>query len=835
MEIYFDEPRLKLTFLGRFLVRLTTYASYGFLTAAVLILLIFFHQEQPRLFWLGVLLSLFLIDRVSHFREADYVLKEAQGDQRVNLAHFLTPFGYSDLEYAYDKSRMVGGDFYLYLFRNLLGHKDVQGALVRLEINVEEVSRKTDLVLKKSIGSRFVKTELLRKVEDLMAEAYKEAQSIEEIFIQPRNILIVAIGQSRDLKSICDIFNLNAFDFREALLFSRHKSSFAGLTKAPAALGGFAYRHHRWQKQRIMNRAWTSRPTPTLDRYGLDLTALARTEQIGFLIGHQNEYRQLVDILSRPAKPNVLLLGETGSGKETLVAHLAFRVIKDDVPAMLFDRRLVELEISSLVAGASSEELSGRVKKIIDEVIAAGNIILYIPDIDNLVKTSGQAFLSAADMLLPEIKAGSFPVIGATYPREYKQHIESQSDFAGSFQVIRVEEISEADATRILILESLILEKQFKMFITFDAVRQSVSLAKKFFRNKLLPSSAEDLLKEALIEAGNRKEKVLKGQLVMEVVERQTKIPIQRAGEEEVQKLLALEEIIHRRLINQEEAVKSVSRSLREYRSGLSRRGGPIATFLFVGPTGVGKTELSKILTKVQFGAEELMVRFDMSEYQDKQSIFRFIGSPDGQTSGMLTEAIKNRPYGLVLLDEFEKAHPDILNLFLQVFDDGRLTDNLGQTVDFQNTVIIATSNAHSNFIKEETEKGTPVLKVAEELKKKLSDYFRPELLNRFSDIIVFRGLNLKEIGAVARLQLNELAKTLKENQGMDLIFSQEAIERIAELGYDPVFGARPLRKAISENIRSVLADKILRKEISRGSVIKALWENNNFEFKIEN
>ncbi|MBI2591169.1 MAG: ATP-dependent Clp protease ATP-binding subunit [Candidatus Brennerbacteria bacterium] len=826
-KFYFKEPRLNFTVFGRFLVRLIISAVYGFLAVGTFSLLLFYFKERGQLFWAGVLLFLFLADRFFDYKKADYFLRRSRGNSG-NLANFLSPAAYNIIEHAYERALIAGGSFHLYIMQDLLGQKDTREAFIRLDIQIKEIAQKLDERLKKTLEKREQKEEILGKIEILVFAAYEEAVQNAEEFIEPRNLLVAAVSQNNDITGLFDLFSLKPADLREAVIFGKYRANLS-FSRLPSELSGFVRRPRG--RKRIMNRAWTARPTPMLDRYSADLTSLARMDQIGFMIGHEDEYKRLINALSRPFKPNALLVGEPGIGKGTIIANLARHIVKDEVPSSLFDKRLVELEIGSLVSSATADELSGRVKKIIDEILLANNIILYIPDIDNLVKTSGSGFLSAADLLLPEIKAGTFPVIGATYPREFKQSIEPQSDFAGAFEIIRVEEIKEADAVRILVYDSLILERQFKVFITFGAVRQAVSLAKKFFRIKPLPASAEDLLKEALAESQSKKLKSLGPDLVIEVAERRTKVPIQRAGDKEAEILLNMEKIIHHRLINQEEAVKAVSQALREYRSGLSRRGGPIATFLFVGPTGVGKTELSKILAKLQFGSEELLVRFDMSEYQDKQSIFRFIGSPDGNTIGMMTEAVKTRPYSLVLLDEFEKAHPDILNLFLQVFDDGRLTDNLGQTVDFQNTIIIATSNAHSNFIKEQIEKGVAIKEINVEIKKKLTEYFRPELLNRFSDIIVFRDLNLEEIGKIAGLQLKDLSDMLKDTQGIELNFEEAAVKKIAELGYDPTFGARPLRKAISEKIRGALAEKILKKEIGRGSTIKVIVENNELEF----
>ena len=299
---------------------------------------------------------------------------------------------------------------------------------------------------------------------------------------------------------------------------------------------------------------------------------------------------------------------------------------------------------------------------------------------------------------------------------------------------------------------------------------------------------------------------------------------------EEAQTLLNMEKIIHGRLVGQEEAVSAVSQALREYRSGLTRKGGPIASFLFVGPTGVGKTELAKTLAEVQFGSEKLMVRFDMTEYQDKTSFFRFIGSPDGTTHGALTDAVLEKPYCLILLDEFEKAFPDILNLFLQVLDDGRLTDNLGRTVDFTNTIIIATSNAHSDIINESLAKGESMTDIAEYLRTKLVDVFKPELLNRFSKIIVFKDLAPKDLAEIVEFNLREVSEMVK-GQGIFLEFDPDAVAKIARLGYDPAFGARPLRRVIDEKIRAPLSEAILSKKIAKGNKVKFVIAGDGFDF----
>ncbi|HQA96034.1 MAG TPA: ATP-dependent Clp protease ATP-binding subunit, partial [Candidatus Colwellbacteria bacterium] len=528
-----------------------------------------------------------------------------------------------------------------------------------------------------------------------------------------------------------------------------------------------------------------------------------------------------------------LLLGLPGVGKETIVGHLAYMITRDKVPLALFDKRLVSLDVSSLVSNADQPELQRRINQIFHEIKMAGNIILYIPNIHNLSRTSGERQLSAANIILPLIIANDFPTIGATSPQEYREYIEKDSAFMDAFEVIRVEEISEDEAIRFLIYDMLMSEKNNRTMISLGAIKTAVSLSRKYFREKPLPSSASDLLHEAWAWALENKVKRLTSEMIVKIAEQKTNIPVRKAGKEEAEQLLNIENLIHQRLVDQNEAVSAVGRSLREYRSGLSRKGGPIAAFLFVGPTGVGKTELAKILAEIQFGSEDAMVRVDMSEYQDESSYGRLIGASGGNIGGMLTDPVRQKPYSLVLLDEFEKAHPDVLNLFLQIFDDGRLTDAMGRVVDFENTIIIATSNAHSTFIKSSIDEGKTMAMIGDELKRKLVDYFKPELLNRFSEIVVFKSLSEKDVESIAGLQLNSLAKSLDKTQGISMRFEEAATKEIARLGYDPAFGARPLRETISKHIKSPIAEKILRDEIRRGSEVIIGFTDDGFKFDI--
>ncbi|MEK7192230.1 MAG: ATP-dependent Clp protease ATP-binding subunit [Patescibacteria group bacterium] len=801
-EIYFNDPRFRMTVLGRLILRVASFAIYGTLAVSAILFIV----GDVALKMAGILIALFLVDRFLNFKKGDRSLAKLPKG-KINAAKFLSADSFRVLEWALDKAVWQKGNPNLHLLSRLVKKPEIANGLLRISIDLESFRKKTDELIESSPLRKYLKNELIKNIEDLSKAAFNQALARGGKYIEPQD-LFSALSDLKDpdIDKLLRFFDVNKDDLNNALIFGK---------KAPSSFTGFIERHHK-ARHRVMNRAWTARPTPFLDQFSQDLTDLARLEKVGFLIGHASEYDRLVDILSRPARPNALLVGEPGIGKETLVAHLAFQIVKDRVPPPLFDKRLIKLDVSGLLAGAEEAELSKRIEKIINEIIMAGNVILYIPDVHSLLK-------KASVFLLPAIKGSAFSVLGATYPREFKDSIGSNTEIASAFETIQVQELSESEAAKFLVYDSILLEKKYGIMITFDAVKESVRLARRYFNQKPLPSSAEDLLKESLADAIEKKKKILKGEDVIETAQKRTNIPLRRAGKSETEQLLNLEELIHRRLVDQEEAVKKVAQALREYRSGLSRKGGPIANFLFVGPTGVGKTELAKILSEIQFGSQSAMARFDMSEFQEKSSVNRLLDN--------LTAAIKEKPYSLILLDEFEKAHGDILNLFLQVFDDGRLTDSAGKTADFQNTIIIATSNAHSDFIKSSIESGKDIKSISEELKSKLVNYFRPELLNRFSGIIVFKNLSRTDLRIITRIQLRDLANQLRETNSIDISFDDLAADKIMELGYDPVFGARPLRAVISEKIKGVLAEKILRKEIGRGSIIKVSYDGQTFRF----
>lgn len=828
-RFYFKDKFLEMPAVSRKFVALV-FDVWMVILWVIMLVAIISGPSSPKVFYPGLMLLLYLIHGLLSGRRTNYFLYNIPLSGEVNVADYLDAKSVKILARCADNTIIFGGDFYLHLVHNLLQLHEVKEALIRLDVNPDEFGSKVTEYLEKSFAAvKENHEDIMVKIKDLTitSVALGKENSLKQISASDLFASVVGINNGGIVK-VLGLFKLIPQDVESALVFGRFRKR-SWFKKFPTSLGGFAGSPYVL-KHKVINRAWTARPTPTLDRFGVDFTDMARAGLTGFLIGHEKEYERMLDLLSRPNKPNVILVGEAGSGKEALVAHLAYDIIGDKVPAPLFDKRLVALDLNSFLAGADTKEQQQRIKTIFKEINQTGNIILYIPDIHNLSRTSGKYELNIIDTLIPLLLSNDFPTIGSTYPKDFKKSIEGMGSFADAFQFMQIQEITPAEAEKVLTYDSIILEDQYKIKITYGAIKKAVELAKKYFHERLLPSSADDLLKEALSEGAHKGSKVITPDDIISIAEKRTNVPIRETGEAEREKLLNLEVLIHGRMIDQEEAVSAVSRTLREYRSGLTGSKGPIGVFLFVGPTGVGKTELSKILAQIQFGSEQMMVRFDMSEYQDKTSLYRFIGSPDGEITGSLTEAIFEKPYSLILLDEFEKADADVLNLFLQIFDDGRATDNLGRTIDFKNTIIIATSNAESDFIKASLDEGKDMDSISVELKKRLVSHFKPELLNRMQ-VITFKSLSLADVEKIAELMLNDLMKTLQD-KGIGFSINEDALKKLAVLGFDPSFGARPLRAVISKEIKSELSSLILKEELKRGDSARIYLENDMIKVK---
>ncbi|MFW6268984.1 MAG: ATP-dependent Clp protease ATP-binding subunit [Bacillota bacterium] len=636
--------------------------------------------------------------------------------------------------------------------------------------------------------------------------------------------------------------------------------------------------------------------TPNLDEYSRDLTQMASEGQLDPVIGRDTEIERVIQVLSRRTKNNPVLIGEPGVGKTAIIEGLAERIIEENVPEILLDKRVVALDLSSLVAGSKYRgEFEKRMKGVMKDIVENGNIILFIDELHTLVGAgAAEGAIDAANMLKPALARGELQAIGATTLDEYRKHIEEDAALERRFQSILVEENSPDEATEILKGLRDPYEAHHKVKITDDAIKAAVNLSHRYINDRFLPDKAIDLIDEAaskvrlktntrppefkeinkdLEEVRKEKEAAVKNQEfekaadlrdkeknleeklekikenweqekgrndsvvseedVAEIVSSWTGIPVTKLEETETEKLLKLEDVLHERIVGQDEAIIAVSEAVRRARAGLKDPKRPIGSFIFLGPTGVGKTELARTLAEAMFDDEEAMVRIDMSEYMEKHSVSRLVGSPPGYVGhdegGQLTEPVRRRPFSVVLFDEIEKAHPEVFNILLQILEDGTLTDTHGRTVDFKNTVIIMTSNVGANFIEKQSQLGfSPTAEKEEEEYENMKDKviselrntFRPEFLNRLDETIVFHALNKDHIKQIVDLMLEDVKERLDEKE-IDIDVTENAKAKLADEGFDKEFGARPLRRAIQRLIENPLSEKILEKSFGEGDNIK--------------
>ena len=648
--------------------------------------------------------------------------------------------------------------------------------------------------------------------------------------------------------------------------------------------------------------------TETLDKFSRDMTALAKQGKFDPIVGREQEIERIIRILSRRTKNNPCLMGDPGVGKTAIVEGLAQKISDGNVPDTLRHKRILSLDLSAMVAGSKYRgEFEERMKKALEDVKAAGNIILFIDEIHTVIGAgAAEGAIDASNILKPALARGEIQLIGATTLEEYRKHIEKDAAFERRFQPVRVEEPTEAVAVQMLTALKDPYEMHHRVRISDEAIAAAVRLSARYVTERFLPDKAIDLIDEAasclrlsaytaptsikelearIAELEQEKETAIKteefeqaaeikklqdglrtslkaakrawesthdsGEIVVtadnvaEIVSRWTGIPVQSMQEEESQRLLHLEEVLHKRVIGQEEAVKALAKAVRRGRVGLKDPNRPIGSFLFLGPTGVGKTELSKALAEALFGDENAMVRIDMSEYMEKHSVSRMVGSPPGyvgyEEGGQLSEKVRRNPYSVVLFDEIEKASPEVFNILLQVLDDGHITDGQGRKVDFKNTVIIMTSNAGARSIAAPKRLGFTSVETPEQsyemMKKGVMDeiktIFKPEFLNRIDDIIVFHPLEKEEITRIVRLLTDVMAKRVKENMNITVSFTKKAIEKIAEEGYDKAYGARPLRRAIQSKIEDAFAEEYLLGNIKAGDKVSVGLKTNGFSFRV--
>lgn len=644
-----------------------------------------------------------------------------------------------------------------------------------------------------------------------------------------------------------------------------------------------------------------------LDAYSMDLTLMAREGRLDPVIGREQEIQRVVQILSRRTKNNPCLIGEPGVGKTAVVEGLAARIAEGAVPDTIRDKRLMTLDLSGMVAGSKYRgEFEERIKRLISEVKNDGQVLLFIDEIHTIIGAGGaEGALDASNILKPSLARGEIQVIGATTIEEYRKYIEKDAALERRFQPVMTNEPSEAESIEILRGLRPAYEKHHRVSISDEAIDTAVKMSMRYINDRFLPDKAIDLIDEASakvklasmsltgelqtltkqmseleeekekaiisgdmaraseigkdqkllaaeiastqrnVERRNKKRVVVQERDIADVVSSWTKIPVKQLEEKESERLMRLETTLHRRVVGQDEAVTAVSKAIRRGRVGLKDPKRPIGSFLFLGPTGVGKTELSKALAEAMFGSESNIIRMDMSEYMEKHSVSKLIGSPPGYVGydegGQLSEKVRRNPYSILLFDEIEKAHPDVFNILLQVLDDGHITDSQGRRVDFKNTVIIMTSNAGASsivtpkklgFLSDNDEKADYTrmkASVMDEVKR----IFKPEFLNRIDDIIVFHSLTQEHIRKIVGIMMNEISKRAAEQMGINIHASEGVLRMLSETGFDPVYGARPLRRVIQNKVEDLLAEEILSGQIHRGDQVRLTLTNKEIKISI--
>ena len=740
---------------------------------------------------------------------------------------------------------------------------------------------------------------LTPRSKSILETSYREARQMGKNYIGTEHLLL-AIMKDTDSVAVRIMMNLGVDPQRMVTEMSKLLSEYNQDLKTSG---------QKPFNNSASNVKQPSGNTPMLNQFSRDFTEMVKEDKFDPVIGREREIERVIQILSRRTKNNPCLIGEPGVGKTAVVEGLAQKIVEGQVPETLKDRRVVSLDLASMVAGAKYRgEFEDRLKKALEEIRKVGNIVLFIDEMHTIIGAgAAEGAIDAANILKPSLARGEIQVIGATTLNEYRKHIEKDSALERRFQPIMVEEPTKDETLGILKGIRDKYEAHHRVKITDEAIAASVRLSDRYISDRFLPDKAIDLIDEAsskvrlktytvspdikeleteIAEIAQQKEDAIKDQQyekaaqlrdkehavknklkglrvewendkvvqnqqvteddIADVVSGWTGIPVRKMESEEAYRISHLENILHQRVIGQEEAVEAISKAIKRGRVGLKDPKRPVGSFIFLGPTGVGKTELCKALAEAMFGDENAMVRFDMSEYMEKFNVSRLVGSPPGYVGyddgGQLTEKIRRKPYSIVLFDEIEKAHPDLFNILLQILEDGRLTDSHGKVVDFRNTVIIMTSNAGARTITERKRLG--FVSIADEemelsykdikdsVMGELKKTFRPEFLNRVDDVIVFRPLSKIELRKIVILMTDILSERLKQN-GISIMVEENALDELAKAGFDPVFGARPLRRTIQNVIEDRLAEEMLEDRIKKGDAVKIDFVNGEYQLSV--
>ncbi len=802
-----------------------------------------YQDSQTLFFWLSLLAWMYLIYRL----DKESSLKERIRKKKYNNNFDFDKISWSDIKNIPDnakidvskafneKSISVIEDAWelakkfdhrkvmpIHLLATLLFSSKINLIFARLGVNVENIASKVSRFLNKQESFEFEnddKISFSQKTKEVFFKAYLTAYDVREAQVNVIDLLLAVADTDSNAKEILYDFDIDFKKLKNVVQWIRVNEKLRDRSRN--------FRKKAFFKPKgTLDRAMTAAATPTLDRFSRDLTLMAKFGYLDLCVGRDAEISEIFRVIEANGQ-SVLLIGNPGVGKRTIIEGIAMLMVAEEVPKIIQDKRLVALSVARLISGVDPFEAEGRLMRIIDEIRRSGNVVLFIEDIEDMmgISSGGEESMDLASVLVSEISKGTFFTFATATSINYTRYLENSS-LDDVMQNIKISEPEKNSAIQILESKTALIEYKNQVFFSYGAIEEAVVLSDRYIHDKYLPEKAIQIIEQVALYVKKRKgpKSIVLGEDVARLISEKTEIPLSSVTEEEGEKLLRLEEEIHKRIIGQDEAVKMISAALRRARANLRDTRRPIANFLFLGPTGVGKTELSKTVADVYFSGEDDMVRIDMSEYQEQSSIYRLIGTPPSGGGlghgGYLTEAVRKNPFTLVLLDEIEKAHKDILNVFLQVMDDGRLTDGLGRTIDFTNVILVATSNAGTDFIQEKIQAGWAIEKIkAELLNNELKNYFAPEFLNRFDGVIVFKPLKFKEVIQITRLLLGKIAEQMEE-KGVILKVTDEAIKDLAKQGFDPKFGARPLRRVLQEKVSDYLANYLLKKKIGRRDLV---------------
>ena len=659
----------------------------------------------------------------------------------------------------------------------------------------------TDTLITELAHAAIQKAEVIKK-------AYDYAVSHKTRYVEPEHVFLAVLATHHNIDNVLSTYGGALETLEQTIKWVVAKRE--DLAKV-----------YFWQKdyeKPIMGgigKGMTGRVTPALNSVSEDFTRKVKKGLIKKIIGREQEIKEIADILSG-SKVNVLIIGEPGSGKTSIVKGIAYKIVRGTEYKSLKFKRIVSLDIGAMLAGTKSPgDVAAKLNKIIEEIDASNDIILFIDEIHNLVSEEANIF----SILEPHLASDKIQFIGATSIENYRKHIEPNGSFARLFQLVEIPQAGKEDTLEILKYVACEYERDYKIVISLPALKKVIELSEKLVHERVLPDKAIDILNRTAVSISKATKFVTAEDIAKEISE-MTHVPVTAVTQDESQKLLNIEKELAKRVIGQDDAINQVGAALKRARVGIRNENKPIASFLFVGTTGVGKTETAKALAQTYFGDSKAMIRLDMSEYQQADSINRLIGSPDGASKGILTEAVRSKPFSLILLDEIEKAYSNVLLTFLQVLDDGRITDSTGRVIDFDNTIIIATSNVGTRAIQEIAGQGGTFDQMQEATMKEVRTHFAPEFLNRFNGIIVFKPLNIDSVRKICNLMLGSV-RQLAENKGIKINFKPELVDELIKRGYNPEWGARPLARTIENSVESYLAVKLLANGIKQGDSLE--------------